>query len=65
MTLIRVKVLRPFAWLGRYAGTGERMSLPADEFERRRESGHVVGIEGDAPAVLLVEPARWARPVER
>jgi hypothetical protein len=63
--LIRAKVLRPFAWLGRYAAAGERLNLPADEFEDLAKTGHVVRVDGDAPAVLLIEPARWAQPVER
>jgi hypothetical protein len=65
MTLIRVKVLRPFAWLGRIAGTGERLRMHPDDFERWSASGHVERIEGDAPAVLVLQPDRWAQPVER
>jgi hypothetical protein len=65
MTLVRVRVIRPFAWLGRIAGGGERLRMHPEDFERWAASGHVEAVEGDAPAVLLVEPARWAQPVER
>jgi hypothetical protein len=63
--LIRAKVLRPFAWLGRYAATGERLNLPADVFEDLAKTGHVARIEDAAPAVLVLRPDRWAHPVER
>jgi hypothetical protein len=63
--LVRCKVLRPLAWLGRYAATGERLNLPADVFEDLAKTGHVERIEGDAPAVLVLQPERWTQPVER
>jgi hypothetical protein len=64
MTLIRCKVLRPFAWLGRYAVTHERLNLPEDVFEDLAKTGHVERIE-QAPAVLVTKPDRWTQPVER
>jgi len=37
--LIRAKVLRPLAWLGRYAATGERLNLPEGVFEDLVKTG--------------------------
>ena len=62
--LIRCKVIRPFAWLGRIAGQGERMRMHPDDFEHWAKSGHVERIE-DVPAVLVLKPDRWVQPVER
>ena len=61
--LIRAKVLRPLAWLGRYAATGERLNLPEGVFEDLVKTGHVERAE--VAAVLVLQPDRWTQPVER
>lgn len=61
MTLIRCRVVRPFAFHGRYAGTGERLYLHPDDFEKLRDSGHVERVEQ-----LNGEPVRhWTQPEVR
>jgi len=64
--LIRVRVLRPFAWLGRYIGTHERLNLHPDDFEALSKSGHVERIEVDAPVNgTPIDPGPWVRVVTR
>lgn len=43
--LIRCKVIRPFAFCGRYASSGERLALHPSDFERLRDSGHVTELQ--------------------
>jgi len=64
--LIRCKVMKPFAFMGRIVCTYERLNLHPTDFEALEKSGHVARIEIELPINgQAIDVGPWARPVTR